>query len=216
MQNFDIEVIIEKLKKQRQAFFSEADFQLAMALIIKEEYPDSMVKLEYVPKFNQQMHIDILVIQDNKWIPIELKYKTKKCQILVDNDEYNLKEHSAKDQNCYRYLKDIQRIEEIKQNEKCFEKGYAIFLTNDEGYKKKPRSNSNYEAFSLENGIEKMGSLDWSKKTSAGTKKGCEDKINLKQKYKIEWKDFSSVNTTEPSGQTKFSYIINEIKKDLE
>lgn len=127
MKNFDIEKIMEELGKQRQAFFSEADFQFALACIIKEQYSDAKVRFEYVPDFNQKMHIDILVILDKKWIPIELKYKTKKCTLKIDGDKYVLKEHSAKDQNCYRYLKDIQRIEDIKQKEKCFQKGFAIF-----------------------------------------------------------------------------------------
>ena len=33
----------------------------------------------FVPDFNTNLHLDILVILDGKWIPIELKYTTKKC-----------------------------------------------------------------------------------------------------------------------------------------
>lgn len=40
------------------------------------------------------------------WIPIELKYKTKVCVIDVDEEEFVLKNYSAKDQGCYHYLKD--------------------------------------------------------------------------------------------------------------
>ena len=50
-----------------------------MAWIIKEEYPNAKVRLEYCPSFDLSMHIDILVIIDSKWIHIELKYKTKEC-----------------------------------------------------------------------------------------------------------------------------------------
>lgn len=93
-----------------------------------------------------------------------------------------------------------------------FPKRFCYFLTNEKGYQKKPQCNCNYEAFSLENGIEKSGMLVWAEKTSPGTKKGCEELINLKQKYKIEWKKFSVVSTVEPSEQTDFFYLINEIK----
>lgn len=37
------------------------------------------VRLEYCPEFDKSMHIDILVIINNKWIPVELKYKTREC-----------------------------------------------------------------------------------------------------------------------------------------
>lgn len=37
------------------------------------------------------MHIDILVIMNNKWYPIELKYKTKGCKKIIDNEIFNLK-----------------------------------------------------------------------------------------------------------------------------
>jgi len=46
---FNIEIIMSKLKEKRKIFVSEADFQLEMAWIIKEEYPDAKVRLEYCP-----------------------------------------------------------------------------------------------------------------------------------------------------------------------
>ena len=126
---FDIYKIIDRLKVKRPIFVSEADFQLELAWVIKEEYSNAKVRLEYCPQFDMNIHIDILVIIDNKWIPIELKYKTKGCSKIVDNELFNLKNHSAKDINSYLYLKDIERIEKIKEKEISFEKGYTIFIT---------------------------------------------------------------------------------------
>ena len=114
--DFDILKVVEYLKNKRKIFISEADFQFEMAWAIKELYPEAKVRLEYCPEFEPSMHIDILVIIDSKWIPIELKYKTKKCFKTIDNEAFILKEHSAKDVNCYLYLKDLQRIEHIKEN----------------------------------------------------------------------------------------------------
>ena len=127
----NIDLILHKLKEKRTIFVSEADLQLELAWIIKDEYPHAKVRLEYCPAFDLNMHIDILVILDGKWIPIELKYKTKGCQKIVDGEYYDLKNHSAKDVNCYAYLKDIQRIESIKSNVSSFQEGYAILLTNE-------------------------------------------------------------------------------------
>ena len=131
---FDIYKIIDILKVKRPIFVSEADFQLELAWVIKEEYPNAKVRLEYCPQFDIKMHIDILVIIDNKCIPIELKYKTKGCTKIINKEIFNLKNHSAKDINCYLYLKDIERIEKIKEKDNLFNKGYAIFITNDMTY----------------------------------------------------------------------------------
>ena len=214
--SIDMEKIIEKLQGKRQIFCSEADFQLEMAWVIKEMYHDAEVRLEYVPTFDDKMHIDILVFISNKWIPIELKYKTKKSKKEKMTDQitqevFNLKNQGAKDIGCYLYLKDIMRIESIKQEVKNnFEEGYAVFLTNDETYLNPPQNNDCvYKDFSLEHGITKHGELKWAEHTGAGTKKGIEDPIILKGIYKMEWNEFSKVNEERSDGT--FYYLVTKI-----
>lgn len=211
MELINIELIIQKLKNKRTIFVSEADLQLEVAWIIKEEYPNAKVRLEYCPAFDLNMHIDILVIYDGKWIPIELKYKTKGCYKSIDDEIFNLKNHGAKDVNCYLYLKDIQRIEKIRENVQTFAEGYAIFLTNDLSYTKKPiKSDCVYKDFSLEDGIIKGGILNWSEKASAGTKKNCEKPIHLKSNYNIKWSVYSKIDNTNTG---TFLYLINKISQ---
>lgn len=208
---FDIDKIISRLKEKRQIFVSEADFQLEMAWIIKYEYPDAKVRLEYTPQFNSDMHIDILVIIKNSWIPIELKYKTKGCTKELDDEFYNLKNHGAKDVSCYKYLKDIQRIESIRTDTFKFVEGYTVFITNDLSYIRKPaKENCVYKDFSLEEGIVKTGILNWAENTGAGTKKNCEEPIKLEGKYKVHWEVFSKIDDT-PTGT--FVYLANRICK---
>ena len=209
---FNIEQIITKLSKKRKIYVSEADLQLEMAWVIKEEYPDAKIRLEYCPEFNTKMHIDILVIIKDEWIPIELKYKTKKG---IKEDENNkgekiyLKEHGARDVNCYLYLRDIQRIESIKNNINKFKEGYAIFLTNDLGYSKPPRkAECVYKNFALNQGAKRNGKLDWTKNTSAGTKKNCETPIDLRGNYIMDWKDYSKIDDTNTG---TFKILINKI-----
>ena len=127
--DFDMDLIVNKLKQKRKIFVSEADFQLEVAWVIKENYPDAKIRLEYPPSFDLNMHIDILVIMNNKWYPIELKYKTKGCKKIIDDEIFVLKNHSAKDVNSYLYLKDIMRIEKIRDNAKEFDTGYTMFIT---------------------------------------------------------------------------------------
>ncbi len=206
---FDINKIIEKLKIRRPIFVSEADFQLEIAWIIREAYPNAKVKLEYCPQFNMNMHIDILVVIDNKWIPIELKYKTKICSKIVDNEIYNLKNQSASDLGCYYYLKDIERIEKIKNKEKLFSKGYTIFLTNDMIYINGLKDYNNYNEFSLKNGNIKNGIMNF-KREPKGISKADKEIINLNGKYKIDWKDYSFIDN---SNSGTFKILVNEIEK---
>lgn len=210
--------IIEKLQDKRQIFCSEADFQLEMAWVIKEMYHDAEVRLEYVPTFNDKMHIDILVFINNEWIPIELKYKTKnskkeeKMTDQITQEVFNLKNQGAKDISCYLYLKDIMRIESIKEQEKNnFKEGYAVFLTNDETYLNPPQKNNCvYKDFSLEHGIIKQGELKWAEHAGDWTKKGgIEDPITLKGSYKMEWNEFSKVDKERSDGT--FYYLVTKI-----
>lgn len=206
---FNIYRIIDKLKIKRPIFTSEADLQLELAWVIKEEYPNAKVRMEYCPAFDPNMHIDILVKINGKWIPIELKYKTKRYQKIIDNEIYNLRTHGAKDQNCYLYLKDIERIEKIKENANCFQEGYTIFVTNELSYLKKPNSdNVVYYQFSLEDGIIKNGELDWNEKTGEGTKRNYGKSIVLKNQYKIIWQDYSKIDESKAG---MFKILINKI-----
>lgn len=215
--SIDMEKIIKTLQGKRQIFCSEADFQLEMAWVIKEMYRDAKVRLEYVPTFNDKMRIDILVFISNEWIPIELKYKTKnskkeKMTDQITQEGFNLKNQGAKNIGCYLYLKDIMRIESIKQEVKNnFEEGYAVFLTNDKTYLESPQNNDCvYKEFSLQHGITKHGELKWAEHAGDWTKKGgIEDPIILKGIYKMEWNEFSNVDEERSDGT--FYYLVTKI-----
>lgn len=217
--------VIKTLQGKRQIFCSEADFQLEMALVIKEMYSNAKLRLEYVPTFDDKMRIDIIVFISNEWIPIELKYKTKnskKEEEMIDQitqEVFNLKNQGAKDIGCYLYLKDIMRIESIKeqkieiikgQEKNNFKEGYAVFLTNDETYLNPPQKNNCvYKDFSLEDGAIKKGKLEWAEHTGDGTKKGIEDPITLKGIYKMKWNEFSNVDKERSDGI--FYYLVTKI-----
>ena len=206
----NINAVLACLRTRRKLFVSEADFQLELAWILKEMYPNAKVRLEYCPEFDPQMHIDILVIMDGKWIPIELKYKTKGCTKSVDGELYNLKNHGAKDVNCYLYLKDIERIETVKNAVPNFAEGYTVFITNDLTYIRKPqKANCVYAEFSLAEGVYKSGYLNWSEDTGEGTKKGHETPVRLDGEYLMQWLDYSYVDNT-PSG--RFKMLVNVIQ----
>ena len=208
--NFDINQVIQKLAERRKIFVSEADFQLEMAWTIRENYPESEIYLEFCPPFNPNLHLDILVILDDKWYPIELKYKKKGCQKTIGNRTFILKEDAARDIGCYLYLKDIQRIESIKENVKEFATGYTIILTNDLGYTVKPhKENCTYQSFTIEEGATKTGELTWRSDSLTSKISQVKDPIILTGTYPMHWQLYSKLDDSN-SGTLK--YIINEIK----
>ncbi|WP_051538270.1 hypothetical protein [Butyrivibrio proteoclasticus] len=217
---FDIEAVIEDLRKRRPVFVSEADFQLEFAWSIKRLYRDNYdIRLEYTPSdqaLNEQskMHIDILLkpTDTGKWIPIELKYKTKSCVLQHNGEIFDLANHGAKDIGCYLYLNDVQRIEKIKTVKQAdYEKGYAVMLTNELSYTKPPRKNDCvYAAFCIDEGRIKHGTMGWSSAASAGTKKGIESDIVLDGSYLIKWKNYSEL--TDGKGKNvQFKYVVCEV-----
>ena len=209
MKNFDIKMVMGKLSSERKVFHSEADFQFSLAWKIKENYPKYEIFLEWpVPIKKQIIYVDIVLEEDDKIIPIELKYKTKK----LEHASFNLKTQGAKDLACYDYLKDIERVESLIGPK--FEKGFSIFLTNDLGYLNEPNSNPGYNEFSIHNArkIDKNSSLNWGESAGEGTRKGRKDPITLKFDYQFKWNDYSDLKSK--SSNDKFKYLISEIPNE--
>lgn len=213
-----IEKIIKTLQGERKLFNSEDDLKFALAWLIKKYNNDLDVRLEYCPKLLPNMHIDILVIDSKRWIPIELKYRTKELKTEVDGEIYNLTDHSAKDQGCCAYLNDIKRIEDlILAYPDKIDKGYTIFITNDLGFTKQPNLKNGkcyYREFSLENGRTLPRIMKWikdkegpSKSTMSKYEKGIELIAN---NYKINWLPYSKIENTKNG---EFRYLINKIDR---
>lgn len=184
---------ITKLSRSRKIFHSEADFQFALAWEIQKEYPDAKIRLEYCPPGNDlKQYIDIMVVTETGWYPIELKYKTRSLSINYDGELFRLKDQSAQDQGRYDFLKDVQRIESFCKYNPEMHKGFAVFLTNDSAYWNGSKGNNTvYEEYKLIDGSIKTGTMSWAKHASGKTIEGRESPIILEQKYLIEWQDYS-------------------------
>ena len=66
-----------------------------------------------------------------------------------------------------------------------------IFITNDESYTKKPRKDTCYRDFSLDNGRETKNKMSWDKRASKGTIGNRDKTIKLSDSYTIKWEDYS-------------------------
>ncbi len=142
---FSIEEVLKKLSEKGRLFTSERDFQVEMAMAIHELYDYGtqvwcecpLVYKDEKIKRERRCHIDIVVMQDGNAIPIELKYRTKSCEIRTAlGEKIRLKSHLAYDDGCIGFANDIKRVHDFKiaNSTRCKE-GYAVFLTNDEVYK---------------------------------------------------------------------------------
>jgi len=206
--------MIEGLKQvltslDRSVFHSEADFQHALAWKIKEKFKDAKIRLE--KPFNvdgKVFYIDIFIEINNKKLGIELKYKTKKLNKLIKDEEYNLKDQGARDLGRYDFCKDIFRIERF------IEKGYidwglVILLTNDKGYQtgngsKKQSKETIDSQFRLPHGKKLEGNMIWNRTPKWTNGRG---EILLKGNYDISWREHDKDHG--------FDILIIEIKKDF-
>lgn len=215
MDLLDIKQILVELGEKRQIFHSEADFQHSLACKFYENKTKLGIKeirLEWRSFINEKNdYIDIILVTKNdELIPIELKYKTKKTNKIKDQnkEEFELKDHGARDLGGYGFIKDIERIESFieKYTEKS-NKGYVIFLTNDLNYIKRPSNKEVcYINFSIHQFRKLKKTLNW-----IGEKKSWKkDPINLNGEYEINWEDYSTLENQ------KFKFILLEIIKDVE
>ncbi|CUQ18197.1 Uncharacterised protein [Turicibacter sanguinis] len=188
--NFDLDYVLKDLFSENRIYCSEAEFQFALAWKIKELYPYVEIKLEFTPfKYNKNMHLDIVVIEHSKMIPIELKYKTKRLYVKSGEEEFQLKDQGAQDIGRYDFIKDIKRLEKlIASNQYPIEKAYAVMLTNCSRYYKSTGNISFDEAFKIHQGKVLKGILSWDERTSKGTKKFREESLSLDGNYTIDWK----------------------------
>ena len=128
----DLPGLLSRLSRKRPLFHSEADFQHALAWEIHHKFPDAKVRLEYRPSSVEvKMYVDIWVVMaGGKTWAIELKYKTRSLDVVVEGKRYRLLNQSAQDIARYDFLRDVVRLERITQtsSEIC---GAAILLTND-------------------------------------------------------------------------------------
>ena len=203
----DIELAIKSIQNKQKIFHSEADFQFSLAWELQRILPNAKIRLEYCPPFAREMHIDIYVIDEDGSYPIELKYKSKTVETIVDNEYFKLKNHGAQDLGRYDYLYDIWRIERMRKLDKDFRAGFAIMLTNEPAYWKAPLSKNTVDsAFRIHDGRIISGSCAWGANVSSGTSKNREEPIVFEGTYTIQWNPYSDLDVIS-NGQFKICTI---------
>lgn len=185
------------LNTSNRIFFNERDLQMHLALWLKQ-HSKWDVEVEYfVPssaflnqnnypwkkangKDLQDMYVDIVVCDETEYVPIELKYKTRKAngfnslRFGKNAITTNLKNQSAQDLGRYDFWKDVHRLEVLKTVFKpATLNGIAIFLTNDQAYLNAAKQGTNCQNFYMSDG---KGTSSFMKNTNCKWENGAASK----------------------------------------
>ena len=124
---------------------------------------------------------------------LELKYLSRKLNLLREGESFALRNQGAQDIRRYDFLKDIQRLEQLRTLPNALA-GFAILLTNDPTYWNPPLSPNTVDAaFRLHEGRTLTGEMTWSERAGAGTTKGREAPIRLNGSYDLHWHDYADL-----------------------
>lgn len=208
----DIDDLMSGLFLRRRIFHSEADFQHALAWHIHETHPDCDVRLEFNASGagQRRLALDIWISANQVHLAIELKYCTRLLSLDWLDEQFALRDQSAQDTRRYNFLKDIERIEQVLDMREDVTRGYAVLLTNDHRYWT-PSMNTGAvdSAFRIHDGRHVFsGNFRWNDNASAGTKRNRENPIQLRNSYRMRWRDYSSFG--DKPGQV-FRYLAIEI-----
>ncbi len=210
----------EKLKEQihnflqnYEGFFhSESEVQILLAKYLLETDNYDNVFVEYnisrdlIPDYpwvnDKKISIDIVIQQKSNYIPIEIKYKTRKQtfphQVFGSETNVSLLNQGAQNEGCYSFWKDLRRLEIIKETFKLKQSGIVLFITNDQSYLNEPRQNVQYGPFSIHQGRKVSNSkvLKWDAtlreiKISRAQKF---PELKMSNDYAIDWNDLKIIN----------------------
>lgn len=196
--------VMSELAQRRPLFHSEADFQHEFALLLREQFPKMQVRLEMPHGPSLGGATDIVARFDGVTIGIELKYLTKRLNVDVQGEAFQLKAHGATDLRRYDVLKDVERLERFNADHRG--RSYVIALTNDPAYWRAVKSDQTIDAaFRLCENRRVTGELSWASHASPGSVRGREKSISLGAEYSISWHDYSDLGVG--SGQFRFLCI---------
>ena len=204
----DVHSLLRELAERRPVFHSEADFQHELAWLAHIGDPDAEIRLETRPLAGQALYLDLAVASGGHRYALELKYLTRALDVVVQSEQFVLRNQAAQDISRYDIVKDVHRLERIV-HAGAADVGYAIVLTNDRSYWQKALRADTVDAeFRLHDGRELLGAVGWSSRAGAGTTRGREAPLPLTGRYVLGWTDYSRV-ADGPSGL--FRYLAIEV-----
>ena len=170
-----------ELNQNNLELYGEAGLQHALALYLKKELPDYIIRLEYPitrvyrPSrvfVKKEMDIYLISPTNEKYL-IELKLPKENC---------------GTPKEMYRAIQDVKFAEELKTH--GFESCYCLLITERTAFWKAPQANE--EIYYLFNGVNvEFKSIDESYLPKFLHKNG---EISLTQNYSATWEEFTDAN----------------------
>ncbi|MBQ3709620.1 MAG: hypothetical protein II887_02840 [Bacteroidales bacterium] len=186
-------------REDGELLFNERDLQMHLAqhLMGTGHYDDVDVEY-YVPYeeldnyiWKNELKLDILLCKGSEFLPVELKYKTKKHpkQLSRFGERLKrqvdvLKNQGAQDLGMYDFWKDVRRVELVRRRFRAVKNGLVVFVTNDNQYLNKGKTFSNNYRFSMEEGSHDMV-RHWQQPNSTCAK--THPDFELDNNYVISW-----------------------------
>jgi hypothetical protein len=196
-----IEMIEQEMLNRTSYFTREQDIQIALAhmfesssafdrVFVEQHIPAGMIP-NYPWTDANNIYIDLVILKDGIYYPIEIKFKTKSQQIplsVLGNDELmTLGHHGAQNIGCYDFWKDVKRLELYESSFQQVDQGIMLFVTNDETYLQPPLNmNTGYAQFSIHEGktVMQQETLDWNRALSISRNR---PPIQLNRNYHLAW-----------------------------
>lgn len=192
------------LEQFEELLFNERDFQMHLATWLRNssnsyddvdvEYYVPWSELEKVGKYiwKTELRLDIVVKKDGVFVPIELKYKTKKLERqihrfdeLLDDKVVVMKNQGAQDLGMYDFWKDVRRLELVNKRFEHVKGGLAVFVTNDSLYTQKSKPTSNHYLFSMVEGEACSKQKHWRNSMSKCAQ--THPDFDVEKEYSIKW-----------------------------
>lgn len=205
--------IVDFFNKNNELLFNERDLQMHLAIeLCKHETDFDGIDVEYyVPNHELKdythdngVRIDIVVMKDGEYCPVELKYKTNKFERklshfdeILTKDADILKNQDAHNTSMYDFWKDVLRLELVKTRFKNVKGGLAVFVTNDPRYTKEPKQTSNHYCFRMNEGRHSTNK-QWKNENSRCAENRPSFTVN--KEYVIEWHEFTLEDIKLPVG----------------
>ena len=214
MEVIDVAEVLGGLAVERRVFHSEKDFQVSLGMQIGKtmEIP---VRLERRPLRGKKMYLDVYL--PTMGVAIELKYKTRRLDVELHGECFQLMDQRAHDNGRYDFLADVERLEYVVR-EGAVERGIAILLTNDPLYWTRPRRTDTADAaFQLEDGRVLRGELGWRIPGSRGPREAL---IGLRGSHELVWRDYAVIDSGGLGTETvraryrMFRYLAVEVTGD--
>ena len=192
---------MRELSFSNPVYASERDFERAIKRSVERFIPGARVEN---PRRFGGIRIDLGLDFGEESVAIELKYKTRKYEIISNGRHFALKHTSAQGEVRYDFVKDITRVESYvrRANRRV---GWAIILTNDH-LLWEPHSSGASEEFRIADGLTLSGTRRWKEGCAISlTPRGAD--LNVLGVYHLNWQEYSDL----PGKWGRFRYLAVKI-----